>query len=81
MNGSSRAFHRWLCGQMQAQVPKTTATRPRNTPARRPRMTQPIRPIAASAKTRMSIHAAYGNSICQYESGSPFGALPTGRRS
>ena len=28
-----------------------------------------------------SIHAAYGNSICQYESGSPFGALPTGRRS
>ena len=63
---------------MQAQTPKTTATRPRNAPARRPRTTQPTKPIAASTKTRVSIQAVYGKSICQYESGWPFGALPTG---
>jgi hypothetical protein len=58
MNGRRRAFHRWLCGQMHAHAPNTTATRPRKAPARRPRITQPIRPMVASAKTRMSIHAA-----------------------
>ncbi len=39
------------------------------------------RPMAARLKIKTSIHAAYGNNICQYESGWPFGAFPTGRRS